>query len=146
MSADLTTPTAPEPEPRDGLMTLGEYWLCEHMEGVDGRAIVLDLILQAAMETAPAVSVAPQNTAQTAAPTLADVCLTFDRLRAEQRDLKRLLGRQPERPTPYEPPRRPAPPAAQQTAPRDPVAFVGWTVVTVVIIWAVVMTGLTVGY
>lgn len=146
MSADLTTPTAPEPERRAGLMTQEEYWLCEWTDGVDGRAIVLDIIHQAATEAASAVSVAPQHAAPTSAPTLTDICTTFDGLMAEQRELKRLLGPVIARPTPYT--------AAEQRPkfrqprrmplPRDPVAAVGWAMAVIVVFWAVVITSLTI--
>lgn len=135
-------PTAvmpPDPEPRPGLMPPTQVMVAEYARSVSGRVLMHQVVFNAAMSTA-------QPQPPVSGPTLDDISETFAQLHAENKRLNALLGPKPARPTPYiaaEHTRRSAP-AAPRRLPRDPVAFVGWTMGVVVLIWAAVMTSITV--
>lgn len=136
-------PTAVNPDPRHkgGLMVPAEYVLAEG--GIaNGKALTHHAILRNP-EAAHAIGLL----ADSRPATLDGVVASIQRIRAENEQIDALIGRTPEPPTPPDPapePPRPSTQTAPRTLPRDPVAFTAWTMTVVVLIWAAVLTSITV--
>lgn len=135
-----TAVTPPEPDPRPGLMPPTQVMVAEYARSVSGRVLVHQVVLNAAMRTAEPPP-APVN-----GPSTADISKTFAKLHEENARLNRLLGPAPQKPTPYTPApmRQRTPPPRPLPLERDLVAFAGWTMAVVLIIWAAVLTSITV--